>query len=109
MRLLYCKSELSALIYFSLRYLTMIGLEPSKGTQESRYRVSGHVSDSRAQRHWEKNRVFPGYDHGKGSGKGSDKGAGKKGYEKGGGKGRKYGLAVLVFAATSHDTRNLKN
>ena len=86
MRLLYCKSELSALIYFSLRYLTNIGLEPSKGTQDSRYRVSGHISDSRAQRQWEKNRVFPGYDHGKGSGKGTDKGTGKKGYEKGGGK-----------------------
>ena len=89
MRLLYCKSELSALLDFSFRYLKKVGLQPSKGTQDSRYRVSGHISDSRAQRQWEKTRFFPGYDHGKGSEKGSDKGAGKKGYEKGGDKGRK--------------------
>ena len=84
MRLLYCKSELSALIYFSLRYLTDIGLQPSKRTGESRYRAAGHTSDSRAQRQWEMSLHWAGYDHGA-----DGKGVGKKGYEKGVGKGRK--------------------
>ena len=87
MHLLYCKSELSALIYFSLRYLKTFGLKPSKDTQDSRYRQTGHVSQSRAQRQWELNSIEGVYDHGhQGSGKGSDKGAGKKGSEKGAGK-----------------------
>ena len=100
MHLLYCKSELSALIYFSLRYLmNECGLKPSKHTQNSRYRPKDNVSQSRAQRQWELNSIEGMYDHGhQGSGKGSDKGAGKKGsekgagkqgYEKGGDKGRK--------------------
>ena len=86
MRLLYSKSELSSRIYFSRRYLTDIGLQPSTGTEASRYRVAGHCSDSRAQRQWEMGKLYPGQNHGKGSGKGSGKVAGKKGYEKGGGK-----------------------
>ena len=39
MRLLYCKSELSALIYFSLRYLTNIGLQQVRAP-----RIRGTVS-----------------------------------------------------------------
>ena len=90
MRLLYCKSELSALIYFSLRYLESIGLEPSRHTEESRYRAAGHDSESRLQRQWEGAQVNigggkKGYEKGGGK-KGSEKGGGKKGSGKGGGK-----------------------
>ena len=103
MRLLYCKSELSALIYFSLRYLRGIGLEPSLHVEESRYRRADEISESRSRRRWEGGvtgvnvkgglRSDHAYEKGggkKGGGKkGSGKGGGKKGYEKGVGKGGK--------------------
>ena len=70
----YCNSELSALTYFSPRYLRSLGLQPSLGGgAATRYRAPGHTSESREQRYWEMRHLYPvkGRDKGKGSGVGA--------------------------------------
>ena len=71
----YCNSELSSLTYFSPRYLRSLGLQPSLGGgAATRYRAPGHTSQSREQRHWEMENLYPAKGRDKGSAKGSGKG-----------------------------------
>ena len=64
------------------RYLESLGLRPNGGTKNTRYRMAGHVSESRQMRNWEyvnvhRVRQDDKLKRGKGNGKSDGKGKGK--------------------------------